>query len=137
MPKPGGGGGGKPSPFNLSQNGVASVPKDLWVDLGSIGPTGQQLQLGLCNFTPIDKTIKCEVRTNQSGKSAGTDADTDLKANGQARAGNSATIDMWRKGRLFITTPVSTGVERWWLKFTSKQAPLSDCMWQVTYLELN
>lgn len=136
MPKPGGG-GGKPSPFDLSQNGVASVAKDEWVDLGSIGASGQQLQLGLCPFTPIDKMITCEVRTNISGQSGGTVAKTEIKAKAGAKAGSSKTIDMWKRGRLFITTPVSTGVEHWYLRFTSKKTTVSECIWQITYLELN
>ena len=53
--------------FDLQINEVATVSKDLWVDLGPI-PTGKQFQVGICSFTAIDKALKVEVKTNKTGK---------------------------------------------------------------------
>ena len=128
-------GGSKTNPFNLVVNGVASVPKELWIDLGLI-PTGSQYQIGKGTFTSTDKTIAVEIRTNPVGKSAGNITDTTLCGTCSVRAGATGTIDLWRSGRLVIKTPLSTGVEHWWVHCTSKTITATDLIWAVSYLGL-
>ena len=131
-------GGRKTSPFNLVVNGSSNVGQELWVDLGLI-QNGNKYQVGKGTFTSTDKTIGCEIRINPVGQSAGTLAATTLVGSCSVRIGNTGTIDCWRNGRLNITAPtngVSTGVEHWWVRFTSRSGALGSMLWNVTYLEL-
>jgi len=134
MGKPSGGG---QSPFNLVINGTSNISsaKELWVDLGLI-PNGQQYQIGKFSFTPLDSALGCEIRTNNNGKSSANLNDTTLLGKGVAKAGTSLIIDLWKNGRLYITTVLSTGVEHFWFRFYSKTNVTTEIIWNVNYLEL-
>jgi hypothetical protein len=136
MPKPSG--KGKSNPFDKIKNGVIDISsaKEKWLDLGAI-PNGQQYQIGMCEITPIDANYGVEVRPNISGESAGTEAKTSKVGAGTAKSGSTKRIDMYRNGRVVTTTPLSTGVEHWWLRFYSKKVDTTEIIWNITYLELN
>jgi len=127
-------GGGK-SPFNLNQKGVSIVSKDDWIDLGLI-PNGQQYQIGLVEFTPIEKSLTCEIRPNIISQSQSTESATSISGKSSTKAGTTKKIDLWRKGRLVSLTALSTGVEHWWLRFTSKKQTPTEVIWSVSYMEL-
>jgi len=126
------------TPMDLSLNGVVEMvsTKELWLDLGLI-PTGQQYLIGLFLYTPIDAKCIVEVRPNEPGKNKGTKNDTDLVGKSSSRAGVSKFIDMYRRGRLVITTALSTGTEHWWIRFYSRKSTTTEILWRITYLELN
>lgn len=113
--------------------GTATTPADQWIDLGLI-PAGQRIWLGLAKYTSPDKSITFELRTSQTGKSASGDANTTLlHAASVAPRNGTVSADLYRKGRLHITSVYGTGVERWWLRLKSKSATAGSYLYECYY----
>lgn len=118
--------------FNVNIKGSPSVGAENWIDLGAI-PNGSRIWIGVAAYTSIDKAFTFSLRTNTTGKSTGTLADTTQLDTVAPRIGSTVNHDLYRKGRLHIVTTVSTGTERWWLRITSKNATLGNCIYSITY----
>jgi hypothetical protein len=119
--------------FNLTIKSSASVGTDLWIDLGLI-PSGYDYRIGSWTVTAIGKAMTFELRTNMLTKSVGTLATTTTLALVSARADRSVTGDLYKRGTLQTKTVVSTGVEHWWIRVTSKSGTTQTMMYQVSYL---
>jgi hypothetical protein len=113
-------GGGSKNIFTSSIIGDGSVTTTAWVNLGLI-PTGSKIWFGTLQAASPDKSITFDVRTSLATKSAGTDAETQSLASMSVtpKSGNKI-LDMYKNGRLHIVSVVGTGVERFWIKLTSK-----------------
>lgn len=137
MPKPGSGGGGKKASFDLSKFGPPpgglTANKEEWIDLLSI-PSGSKLWFGTARYTSPDKTFTFELRTNLTGESQGTVAKTDVlyKASVSSRKG-TVTIDMYKNGRLHISSVLGTGSEKVWLRLVSKKQTAASYLYDIYY----
>jgi len=131
MGRPTGGGGAL---FNLSKSGSGNVGTEIWVNLGVI-LAGRSNWIGSATWTSPSKATVFELRTNTSGKSTGTIANTSLLDSSAVRAGQSVNRDLYKGGALYITTVLGTGTEHWWLRITSKSATAGSYIYKVSYTE--
>jgi hypothetical protein len=118
--------------FNLILQGNATMTSELWVDLGVI-PTGSQIMLGYATYTPDGKTITFDLRSNTVGNSTGTTGTTTLHDRVTVRDLNNAQRDYYQNGRLQTLTVQSTGVEKLWIRLTSKSNAAADAYWWIYY----
>ena len=121
--------------FNLIIQGTTSMTNELWVDLGVI-PTGTQIMLGYATYTPDGKTITFDLRSNTAGNSTGTTGTTTLHDRVTVRDLNNTNRDYYQNGRLLTITVNSTGVEKLWLRLTSKSNASADSYWWIYYTTL-
>lgn len=139
MPKPpsGGGGGGGSSLFTSNISGPPPGPTTIgantWINLGSV-PTGFRIKFGTGQYASPDKASTFEIRTNNTGASAGTDAATALLASISAspRSG-TVTADYYKSGTLNTVTVLGTGVERFWLRIKSKSSTAGSYFFSINY----
>lgn len=123
--------------FNLNISGpppgAATVGSELWIDLGSIS-TGLRIWFGSAQYTSPDKSVTFELRTNNTGQSAGTLAATTLLSSSavSVRSG-TVTNDMYRKGRLHIVSVYGTGTEHFWLRLKSKSGSAGGYLYSINY----
>lgn len=99
-----------------------TATKDDWFDLSGVIPANTQLWLGYGTMISWDKPLTFEVRVNLPGKTAGTVADTVLKAFTSVPTTESRDTDMYLGGAIATLAPAgvpSTGVERVWLRVRS------------------
>ena len=118
--------------FDQVVTGSGTMGTLLWVDLGLI-PTGKRIWFSYCTFTNPTKVISYYIRPNLATKSTGTDTTTLLVAQSAPKAGATATIDLYKNGRLHTTTIYGTGIEHWWLKMTSKSGTSGTYMYKIIY----
>lgn len=116
--------------FELSfmGSGLTST-KDDWYDIGlsqpnpsSPVPSGKQIWLGYSTFISEDKNLIFEVRSNLTGNSTGTLANTQLVGFASVSAADSKDMDFYLYGNIITLFPVSatsTGVEKLWLRVRS------------------
>lgn len=101
--------------FDTVIYGSGTVQTELWIDLGLI-PSGKQIWLGYATYAGVDKNVQFETRSNSSGTSTGTAANTQLHDWSAAQQGSSVDRDFYQNGNIMTSTVVSTGVERLWLR---------------------
>lgn len=136
MPKPPSGGGGS-SLFTSNLTGPPPGPltigADTWINLGAI-PTGSKIWFGSGQYASPDKSSTFEIRTNNTGQSAGTDAATALlgSISASARSG-TVTQDYYKNGSLNTVTVTGTGVERFWLRIKSKSGSAGSYFYSINY----
>jgi hypothetical protein len=113
--------------------GGATTGSNQWIDLGPI-PTGLRVWFGNGSYLSPDKSITFEVRTNNIGSSAGSDAATTLVASTSVSPRSGAVVsDYYRKGRLHLTSVYSTGVEHFWLHLKSKSGSAGSYLYTINY----
>lgn len=113
--------------------GNVTTGADQWINLGTI-PTGKRIWFGTGTFTSPDKSITFEIRTNNAGKSAGSDADTTLLASTAVSVRSGTVIsDYYRKGRLHIVSVYGTGVEKFWLRLKSKSGSAGSYLYSINH----
>jgi hypothetical protein len=118
--------------FSTTATGSGSVGTSAWIDLGTI-PTGHKIWLGSSSYTVIDKATSFSIRTNTTGKSSSTLADTTSLDLVSAKTGVTVTRDFYRKGRLHIVSTLGTGVEKLWLYITSKSGTTGSYLYSIYY----
>ena len=101
--------------FDTVIYGSGTVGTETWVDLGLI-PTGKQIWLGYSTYAGVDKNTQFETRSNLSGTSNGTTANTKLHDWSAAQAGSSVDRDFYQNGNIMTSSVISTGVEHLWLR---------------------
>ena len=132
MPKSSGGGSSN-SIFVTNSVGDGLVGLSLYVDLGVI-PSGQRIWFGNLQATSPDKSITFEVRTSNAGKSAGSDADTTLKASISASIrGGTVVLDMYKNNTLHTVSVLGTGTEHFWIKLKSKSSTPGSYLFSLNY----
>jgi len=113
--------------------GTATTPASQWIDLGII-PTGYKIWLGSAKYTSPDKGITFELRHNNATKSAATTTDTTLKDTvSLTPKSKTVTRDFYKNGTLHTTTIVGTGVEKLWLRLTSKSSTAGSYLYTLSY----
>jgi len=123
--------------FNLTvagpPPGTATTPAEQWIDLGLIN-TAYRWFFGVGTYASPDKSITFELRTNNLGVSTGTLANTKI-IDTVAVSPKSGTLnrDMWKNGRLHITTNYGTGTEHCWLRLFSKTAAAGSYLYSLKY----
>jgi hypothetical protein len=119
--------------FNLNLKGSGQVGTSLWIDLGAI-PAGFKIWVGNAQYTSPSKSVTFEIRANIPGQSAGTTgATTLLDTVSVSPKSGTLTRDLYKNGRLHVATIVGSGVERWWLRLTSKSGALGDYLYSLNY----
>jgi len=120
----------------ISGNGTTSS-KDDYFDLGAFGSlspitSGKQLYLGYLILISQDKNLTFELRSNISGQSTGTTANTDLIGEGACDpTSGSVVVDFYFNGSIVNLAPLvaSTGVEKLWIR--TKSGTNTAATWQV------
>ena len=107
--------------FDTVISGSGTVGTETWVNLGTI-TSGKQIWIGYATLGAIDKNLQFEIRYNNSGQSTGTTGTTTIMDFSGAQAGSSVDRDFYWYGALATMTPVSTGVEKWWIRVTGQGA---------------
>jgi hypothetical protein len=118
--------------FNVTISNSGSVGTEAWVDLGTI-TTGKEFWIGKAIYTSINKVAIFELRTNNIGQSTGTTANTKLLDTASVKTGSSLTRDLYKNGSLHITTVLSTGIEKLWLRVLTKNAIAGTYQYSVSY----
>ena len=122
-----------PTPlFDQVSQGQASVNAELWVDLGLI-PNGNQFMFGFASYSPDGKTLIFELRSNNAGQSTGATGTTSIHSRTSVRDGDTKDVDYYKSAKTAIKTGVSTGVEHWWMRITSKSQAVADAYWWIYY----
>ena len=104
----------------------------VWIELGVI-PSGTKIMFGYGDYTPDGKNITFDLRSNISGQSTGTDANTTLHGRITVKDGNNGSADYYRNGRVSTLTVQSTGIEKVWMKVSSKTNGSADAYWWIYY----
>lgn len=115
--------------FEEVLSGTRTLTSELWVDLGLI-PTGQQHWFGYATYIAETKYFTFELRTNKTGKSAATVADTTLHDFGAANQ-DSVDRDFFQFGNVLASSVVGTGVERSWLRIRSNTGASGDASYII------
>ena len=118
--------------FNLTASNSGNVGLETWVDLGLI-PTGFDVWIGSASYTAVSKATSFDLRTNNTGQSAGSLAATTLLDTVTLKTGASITHDLYKRGTLHTKTVVGTGVEHWWLRVYSKSSTLGSYSYKILY----
>ena len=121
--------------FDLILQGSQTWTTENWVDLGVI-PNGTKVMLGYADFTPDGKTTTFDLRSNTAGNSTGTTGTTTLHDRITVRDGVIASRDYYKNGRVQTLTVQSTGVEKLWLRLTSKSNNSADAYYWIYYTTL-
>ena len=106
---------------------------NLWIDLGTI-PVGKKIWFGRAIYTSPSKSLTFEIRTNNAGQSAGSDAATRLlySASVSPRSGN-LNVDLYKNGRLHTASNIGTGPEKFWLRLKSKSSTAGSFLYSLYY----
>jgi len=107
--------------FDTVISNSGTVTTETWVDLGAI-PSGKQIWFGYATYAGIDKDTQFETRSNNTGTSTGTVANTQLHDFAGAQTGSSVDRDFYQYGNIMTASVVSTGVEHFWIRVTSRGA---------------
>lgn len=118
--------------FDTVLQGIQSFTTETWIDLGTI-PSGSKAWFGYADYMPDGKTTIFELRTNTAGNSTGTVGTTTLLGRASLRDGVTGSADYYRNGRLSTKSVQSTGVEKIWLRLTSKSAAAAEAYWWIYY----
>ena len=122
--------------FDLINQGVTiHTSSDIWLDLGLI-PLGSKFMIGYADFTADGKNITFDLRSNILGESTGTIAKTILSGRATVRDGTIYSGDWYRNGRLSTCTVISTGIEHFWLRISSKTNNAADAYWWIYYTSI-
>lgn len=121
--------------FDLILQGSALMTNELWVDLGII-PNNSQIMLGYATYTPDGKTITFELRSNLLGYSTSTTGTTKLHDRVTVKDLSVIDRDYYQNGRLQTLTVSSTGIEKLWIRLTSKSNASADAYWWIYYTVL-
>jgi hypothetical protein len=118
--------------FDTISQGIQAFTTEQWIDLGTI-PSGSKAWFGYGDYMPDGKTTTVELRTNISGQSTGTTGNTTLLGRVTARDAVTVSADYYKNGRLSTKSVQSTGVEKIWLRITSKSNAAAEIYWWIYY----
>lgn len=131
----GGGGGGNIFTSNVTgpPPGPLTAGVDDWIPVAII-PTGLKIWFGNLSAASLDKSLTFEVRANVTGQSAGNTTVTTLLASVSASpTSGTKFLDIYKGGRLHITSVVGTGVESVWLHLKSKTKTAGSYYYSLNY----
>ena len=119
--------------FTSNANNSGVVGADLWINMGTI-PLGNRVWLGNAQYASPNKSITFELRTNTVGNSTGSDAQTSLLySTAVSPKSGTLTVDLYKNGRLHITSIYGTGTENWWLRLKSKSGASGNYLYSINY----
>ena len=85
---------------------------------------------------PDGKTLTFELRSNTAGNSTGATNTTVIHDRIACKDITSVDRDYYKNGRIVTQTVISTGVEHFWLRMTSKSSVVADGYWWIYYTTL-